>query len=879
MSTADLFRHPIGDGTTSPTFMGLFDDGYYALRVFRQPDLDYDPSNPDDPQNAEFFTLGQRHLGFDWNATYDSDGNGDGDIGEPIYAIANGKIVYSNENHPGFGKVVVIEHTLPDDSVIYSLYAHLDSIAATSGDVSIGDKVGELGDSGLDPGEGAHLHLEVFSVDDGSSYLEYLNNGLPSRPGWFAYTNENEAGDAPYDPDTLLAHTYSDGAFTWYNPFTYVEARGVSETISFADAADEFGVLDGSVVAEVYLKSIFGSAISNVTYAGSESAAFLVSEFEIPGVDISLKGGILLSSGGLPGPSNTSGSFTVAHGTAGDADLDEIVSAALPTAGSTQDASVLVFDIFIDDPDVDGIRFDIVFGSDEYSEYSSSSFVDIAAVWVDDDRDGDFDVDENKALFNGDPTTPLSVIDKNLALNFVDNEGEAYATEWDGFGALAVRPELQQGWNSIKIAVADTGDQSLDSGIYVTNFALLRDGATGDDVFKVVNGAAGQNDLQASETKEEFNLAEGSGSVIGTLKELSGDVVTGFTEQIKLIIEQVNLLKEWVKVTLGSAILDIDENGDGTIDGTITLEGDFEGAEFNVNAVGENTEITVNLPSENSSPVAVDDTFTANEDQMLAGNVLDDNGDGADSDPDGDDLTVSLISGPAEGLLILNDDGSFSYEADADVFDLAAPGDVIEQSFTYKIDDGNGDVDEATATISVTILNDGETFAGGNGRQALTGTDGGEDVLLGENGRDELYGLDGSDTLDGGRGDDLLLGGEGPDFLFGQNGDDQLYGDSGNDELNGGRGNDLLRGGLGDDLLTGDKGNDTFVFALGEGTDTVFDYGVGGDLIGLDGLSFGDLTIGQAGNDATISSNGEVLAVLIGVDSSTLGESDFVFVA
>ncbi|SLN77994.1 choice-of-anchor L domain-containing protein [Roseisalinus antarcticus] len=367
---------------------------------------------------------------------------------------------------------------------------------------------------------------------------------------------------------------------------------GVPETISFADAAADFGVSDGSDVAELYLKSIFGSAISNVTYTGSESAAFLVSDFDIPGAGINLSGGILLSSGGFPGASNTEAGFTIEHGTDGDSDLFDVVRAAFPAAGSTQDASVLTFDIFVDDPDVDGIRFDIVFGSDEYPEFSNSSFVDVAAVWVDDDRDGNFEVDENKALFNGDPNTPLSVLDQNVALNFVDNESGTYATEWDGFAALSVRPALQQGWNSIKIAVADTGDQSLGSAIYVTNFEFLTGGATGDDVFKVVNGLVGQNDLEASETKEEFNLATGLGSVSGTLLGLKGDVITGFDTLKTLLFDSINFLREQLSVFSGSAILEVDSDRDGTSDSTVTLEGDFSGGDFMAVADGSNTAVT-----------------------------------------------------------------------------------------------------------------------------------------------------------------------------------------------------------------------------------------------------------------------------------------------
>ena len=202
----------------------------------------------------------------------------------------------------------------------------------------------------------------------------------------------------------------------------------VTETISFEQAADDFGVTDGSAVAKLYLESIFGAAISKITYTGSEGAAFLVSDFGIPGVGIDLEGGILLSSGGFPGSSNTSTGFSVSHGTPGDSDLSAVASSAFSGAGVSLDAAALEFDIFIDDPDVDGIRFDIVFGSDEYPEYSNTSVIDVAAVFVN---------GENRALFNGDTSTPLSVIDENLALNFVDNTSGIYPIEWDGFGALS----------------------------------------------------------------------------------------------------------------------------------------------------------------------------------------------------------------------------------------------------------------------------------------------------------------------------------------------------------------------------------------------------------------------------------------------------------
>ncbi len=48
---------------------------------------------------------------------------------------------------------------------------------------------------------------------------------------------------------------------------------------------------------------------------------------------------------------------------------------------------------------------------------------------------------------------------------------------------------------------------------------------------------------------------------------------------------------------------------------------------------------------------------------------------------------------------------------------------------------------------------------------------------------------------------------------------------SGNDTLNGGLGNDTFRAGAGSDTLTGGGGQDTFAIRLGDGTDTITDFG------------------------------------------------------
>ncbi|MEZ7912511.1 MAG: calcium-binding protein [Propionivibrio sp.] len=105
----------------------------------------------------------------------------------------------------------------------------------------------------------------------------------------------------------------------------------------------------------------------------------------------------------------------------------------------------------------------------------------------------------------------------------------------------------------------------------------------------------------------------------------------------------------------------------------------------------------------------------------------------------------------------------------------------------------------------------GMTFGEGNDTASLFGTD------------DKAHGGGGNDTLSGAAGNDTLNGGSGNDSLLGESGSDALMGDMGDDRLVGGDGNDVLTGGKGTDVIYGDGGDDTFVFARGDGADTVVD--------------------------------------------------------
>ncbi|PYG32607.1 beta strand repeat-containing protein [Pelagimonas varians] len=109
--------------------------------------------------------------------------------------------------------------------------------------------------------------------------------------------------------------------------------------------------------------------------------------------------------------------------------------------------------------------------------------------------------------------------------------------------------------------------------------------------------------------------------------------------------------------------------------------------------------VHINVNPVNDAPVAADDSFVGDEDTLITGNVLADNGNGADSDLDGDTLGVvaALITTSNGGTVNLLADGSFTYDP---AEDYNGP-----DSFDYTLTDGDL-TDTATATITINAVND-----------------------------------------------------------------------------------------------------------------------------------------------------------------------------
>lgn len=98
------------------------------------------------------------HPGQDFNGN----GGGDTDLGDPVYAVANGTVVFSAVGSgTSWGNIIMIEHSLPDGSKVWSQYAHLkDRYYGSGATVNKGDQIGTIG-KGYNNIYSAHLHFEI----------------------------------------------------------------------------------------------------------------------------------------------------------------------------------------------------------------------------------------------------------------------------------------------------------------------------------------------------------------------------------------------------------------------------------------------------------------------------------------------------------------------------------------------------------------------------------------------------------------------------------------------------------------------------------------------------------------------------------------------
>lgn len=132
VNLADGFDFPVGKPNA---------EGYYKARGLRLRE----------PQ----------HFGEDWNGR----AGGDKDLGDPVYAVADGVVTFAHNVRQGWGNVVLTRHAYRDPAsgqvkYIDTLNGHLNEMLVKTGQlIKRGQQIGTIGSNfGMYP---AHLHFEI----------------------------------------------------------------------------------------------------------------------------------------------------------------------------------------------------------------------------------------------------------------------------------------------------------------------------------------------------------------------------------------------------------------------------------------------------------------------------------------------------------------------------------------------------------------------------------------------------------------------------------------------------------------------------------------------------------------------------------------------
>lgn len=228
-------------------------------------------------------------------------------------------------------------------------------------------------------------------------------------------------------------------------------------------------IVDTSYTVQDLIQNVLvGSGVyaSNITYNGK---AIAIGYFNGQNTNLGIDSGIVLSSGDVTKiPGAASNFISTSNNTNGDMDLESLISGS---ANQSEDASVIEFDFYTFS---NTVKFKYVFGSEEYPNYVCTSFNDVFGFFI----SGPGIVGkENIALIPG-TTTPVAISTVNgggttcpsNSTYYVDNAAQMGATiSYNGLTTVLEASHSIQPCQvyHIKLAIADVGDGSYDSGVFL----------------------------------------------------------------------------------------------------------------------------------------------------------------------------------------------------------------------------------------------------------------------------------------------------------------------------------------------------------------------------------------------------------------------------
>lgn len=181
INVADGFDFPVGKPNA---------EGYYKARGLRLRE--------------------PRHYGEDWNGR----AGGDKDLGDPVYAIADGIVTFAHDVRQGWGNVVLTRHAYRDPAsgqirFIDTLNGHLNEMMVKDGQmIKRGQQIGTIGNNrGMYP---AHLHFEMrhnlaIGMDRNGSPADMTNWADPTD-----FINKHRQLNREWRPVPMPTGTYKE---------------------------------------------------------------------------------------------------------------------------------------------------------------------------------------------------------------------------------------------------------------------------------------------------------------------------------------------------------------------------------------------------------------------------------------------------------------------------------------------------------------------------------------------------------------------------------------------------------------------------------------------------------------------------------------------
>ena len=272
------------------------------------------------------------------------------------------------------------------------------------------------------------------------------------------------------------------------------------------------------------------------------------------------------------------------------------------------------------------------------------------------------------------------------------------------------------------------GETATDTFTYI-----ISDGNGGTDTQTVTLTVTGLNDTPAA-VADAISINEGAtdGTLHTTLLSNDTDVDTSDVLDITLI-DNTGLTGA-LTFDAGADTLTYTASGfESLAVGQIATE-TFSYSITDGNGGTDTQTVTLTIVGQNDGPVALDDVATTNEDSTTSGNVLADNGSGADYDIDTSDTLSVQTDGTAQdgsngGTFVFDANGDFVFDPGSDFQDLD-DGETRTTSVTYTLEDNNGGTDTGTLTVTVSGLNDAPVATNDSNQGELD--EGGNTIIINE---------------------------------------------------------------------------------------------------------------------------------------------------